>query len=236
MTALPASLDRFRGLIARRLGLAFGGGKEAILADALRRGMGEAELADPDAYLDLLATVTSAGREWRGLARTLTVTETYFFRNSAQFAALRDFILSEWLPSRRAPTRLALLSAGCASGEEPSSIAMLLREPALAGCAASIHAIDINGAMLSKAARGRYSAWSLRETTDAMRARYFTQQGGDCVLDRAVRDAVTFEARLLNEEDADFWRPDAFDIVFCRNVLMYFTPTAARAAIRMPSR
>jgi chemotaxis protein methyltransferase CheR len=225
-----AAIDRFRAAIARRLGLHFDGGKQAVLAEALRRGMDEAGL-DADAYLDLLAIADGAGREWRALARALTVTETYFFRNNAQFAALREFIVAEWLPSRPASKHLAILSAGCASGEEPYSIAMLLHAVAPPECAAAIHGIDINSAMLSKAAAGRYSAWSLRETADALRARYFTQQGNDCVLEDAVREAVTFEARSLHEEDGDFWRPGAFDIVFCRNVLMYFTPTAARAAI-----
>jgi chemotaxis protein methyltransferase CheR len=224
------AIDRFRALIARRLGLHFDGGKHAFLADALRRGVDEAGL-DPEAYLDLLAIADAAGREWRALARVLTVTETYFFRNNAQFAALREFILSEWRQSRPAPSRLAILSAGCASGEEPYSIAMLLDELALPECQASIRGIDINVAMLIKAAGARYSAWSLRETADARRARYFTQQGNDCVLDAAIRNAATFEARSLHDEDAAFWRPDAFDIVFCRNVLMYFTPAAARAAI-----
>jgi chemotaxis protein methyltransferase CheR len=225
-----ADIDRFRAVIARRLGLHFDGGKQVFLADTLRRGLDEAGL-DAEAYLDLLTIADGAGREWRALARALTVTETYFFRNNAQFAALREFIVAEWLPSRPAAKRLAILSAGCASGEEPYSIAMLLREPAAAGCEAAIHGIDINVATLAKAAGGRYSAWSLRETAEARRALYFTQQGNDCVLEPAIRDAVTFEARSLHDEDAEFWRPDAFDIVFCRNVLMYFTPAAARAAI-----
>jgi chemotaxis protein methyltransferase CheR len=224
-----AIVDRFRAVIARRLGLQFDSNRWGFLADTLKWGGDEAGL-DREAYLDLLSAADHAGREWRALAQALTVTETYFFRNPAQFSALRDFILSEW-PSRLAPKQLAILSAGCASGEEPYSIAMLLHDLLPPDCAASIHGIDINSAMLAKAGAGRYSAWSLRETPDAMRARYFTARGSDCMLDPAIRRSVSFDWRSLHHEDAEFWRPASFDIVFCRNVLMYFTPAAARATI-----
>ncbi|MGH6980476.1 MAG: CheR family methyltransferase, partial [Stellaceae bacterium] len=117
-------------------------------------------------------------------------------------------------------------SAGCASGEEPYSIAMTL-----ADCPAAIFAIDVNGAMLAKAAIGRYSAWSLRETGAEPRARHFTASGNEFVLDPALRRAVVFEERNLVLEDASFWRPEAFDVVFCRNVLMYFASATARAIV-----
>ena len=215
----PDALARFRDAVARRLGLQFGDDKDAFLADILRRHAAAIGLND-FWFLERLENPGSAP-EWRALIQALTVTETYFFRNPAQFAALRD------AARRDSPDRpLNILSAGCASGEEPYSIAM-----SLADCPAAIAAIDVNGAMLARAAIGRYSAWSLRETAPDRRARHFTASGNEFVLDPALRRAVSFEERNLAAEDAAFWRPGAFDVVFCRNVLMYFAPVIARQAI-----
>src|SRR5439155_16502206 len=80
--------------------------------------------------------------------------------------------------------------------------------------------------------RGRYGEWSLRQTAPGLRRRYFTQEGQELVLHDEVRRAVSFEERNLLDDDPDFYRPDGFDIVFCRNVIMYFTPEAARALIQ----
>ena len=122
MTAAPdvAAIERFRALIARHLGLAFDDDKRGFLADILARHTTAAWL-DVARYLERLADADGAAKDWRTLAQALTVTETYFFRNAAQFAALREAVLTEW-----AGKRVSILSAGCASGEEPYSIAMTL--------------------------------------------------------------------------------------------------------------
>ena len=213
----PETVARFRDAVARRLGLQIDEAKDGFLADILQRHAAAAGLT----YFWFLERLENRGAapEWRALIQALTVTETYFFRNQAQFAALRD-------AARSAPAPLRVLSAGCASGEEPYSIAMTL-----ADCPPAISAIDVNGAMLAKAAIGRYSAWSLRETGADLRARWFATDGSEHLLDRAIRGAVAFEERNLAHDDAAFWRPDAFDVVFCRNVLMYFAPAAARGVI-----
>jgi chemotaxis protein methyltransferase CheR len=214
------AVDRFGALIAQRLGLHFDDDKRDFLADVLGRAARERKL-DAAAYLDRLAETAS---EWRALAPALTVTETYFLRNAAQFAALRETLAAQ--PEDR-PT--AILSAGCASGEEPYSIAMVLAEADIAMPA--IHAVDINAAMLAKAATGRYSAWSLRETDADRRARYFAAARDGYVLDATIRGAVSFAEGNLADAEGGWWRAETFAAVFCRNVLMYFTPPAARAAI-----
>ncbi|HEY7991201.1 MAG TPA: CheR family methyltransferase [Stellaceae bacterium] len=210
---------RFRNVVTRRVGLHFDAGKDAFLADILRRHAAVIGL-DDFWFVEQLENPRAA-LEWRGLIQELTVAETYFFRNPAQFAALRDVVRMDW-----AGRAVNVLSAGCASGEEPYSIAMTLVD-----CSAAISAIDVNGVMLAKAAIGRYSAWSLRETAAPLRARYFAASGNEFVLDPTLRRAVAFEERNLVADDAAFWRPEAFDVVFCRNVLMYFAPANARAAI-----
>jgi len=125
-----------------------------------------------------------------------------------------------------------VLSAGCASGEEPYSIAMTLRSlPGDAARGTTIRAVDVNPAMLAIARRGRYRAWSLRETPPAMRARWFRAEGDLLALDDAIRAAVAFEERNLGADDPALWTPGAYDVVFCRNVMMYFTPQGARALV-----
>ena len=91
--------------------------------------------------------------------------------------------------------------------------------------------IDLNPDVLAKAARGRYTSWSLRGVTDDVRQRYFQASGKEYHLDPSVRALVSFEERNLLDDAPAFWYPGAFDAIFCRNVLMYFTPEATRAVV-----
>jgi chemotaxis protein methyltransferase CheR len=92
--------------------------------------------------------------------------------------------------------------------------------------------LDVNPAVLAKAAQARYSAWSLRATSEDAKRRYFRADGPDFVLAPAIQKMVTFEERNLVDEDPLFWQSLACDVVFCRNVLMYFTPDKARDVVR----
>jgi chemotaxis protein methyltransferase CheR len=95
----------------------------------------------------------------------------------------------------------------------------------------SILGIDVNPSALARASLGRYSTWSLRETPADVRERYFRPDGREFVLDPEIRASVSLSFRNLVEDDASFWRPGSFDIVFCRNVVMYFTPDVMRSVI-----
>jgi chemotaxis protein methyltransferase CheR len=227
----PADIARFRSIVGTRLGLLFEDDKLDYLADVLRERLEACCNPRPDAYLRRLAGV--APDEVRALAERLTVAETYFFRYLDHFRAFAEVVLPERARAQAGRRELRILSAGCASGEEAYSLAVLVREH-LADARSwnvKIRGIDVNRAVLERAARGRYSAWSLRETPAAMRERYFRAEGRDFQLDDAVRPLVTFEERNLVEDDAAFWQPGAFDVVFCRNVTMYFTPDVMRAVV-----
>ncbi len=214
-------LTRFRDLIERRLGLSFDDAKLEELRDVFGRRLathGESE----SAYLARLEGGDS-NAELRELGREVTIGETYFFRHRDQFAAFSEVALPERL--RRGPRELRILSAGCASGEEPYSLAVrVLSHGIPLGTRVSIRAVDVNPAALEKAARGRYSAWSLRETDADERKRWFTEHGREYVLSPEVRKLVTFEERNLAEDDVELFAPETYDVVFCRNVLMYFNP------------
>lgn len=227
-------LDRFRTLVEARLGLAFDDGKLDYLAEVLRSRTEALGKNPAESYLGRLTGPADWREEWRFLAERLTVAETYFFRYWDHFRAFSEIVLPAHLGRKAGARRLRVLSAGCASGEEAYSLAMLIREqlkdPAESS-ATMIHGIDINPAIVEKARKGRYSTWSLRDTPSSYRDLHFRADGKDFVLDPGIRSMVTFEERNLIEEDPAFWQPDAFDVVFCRNVTMYFPLDVTRAVI-----
>ncbi len=225
-------VDRFRDVIARRFGLQFDDAKLAFLADVLQRGA-DASGSTVGHYLQHLE---ASSEQLRALAQQLTVSETYFFRNMEQFQAFAEVALPERLVARSTAKQLRLLSAGCASGEEPYSLAIMLRERMLdKSWNLTIRAADLSAPVLQKAALGRYSSWALRETPEAQR-RWFAIDGRDFVLDRSIRESVRFEEKNLSFEDPDLWAIGAYDVIFCRNVLMYFVPDAAQRLVARMTR
>lgn len=229
-------VERFRASVTLRLGLRFDDGKLDFLAEVLHRRL-ESTGRTPETYLGGIEATDAAPDELREVAKELTVTETYFFRSVAQFRAFSELALPARMAAPSGRRRLRILSAGCASGEEAFSLAMLVRDlPAAVGWEVEIRAIDVNAAMLAKAARGRYTTWSLRETPPEVLARCFRAEGRELILDADFRSMVTFEERNLIDPDPAFWQPGVFDVIFCRNVVMYFTPEIARAVIGRFSR
>ena len=227
----PADIDRFRGGIVHCLGLQFEDAKLGFLADVLRRRLDVARDA-PDVYLTRLETENRGGDEAGALSQELTVPETYFFRHNDQFRAFAEIALPDRMGAQSAARRLRILSAGCASGDEAYSLAVLVREAVIdPSWDVSILGVDVNPAMVNKARRARFSEWALRQTPADVRSRWFRREGKDFVLDEAVQSAVRFEERNLVRDDAQLWHPDTYDIIFFRNVLMYFTPENAHAVI-----
>ncbi len=226
---VPTSSDveRFRGLVGALLGLKFDESRLGQLADVLAARLTVASVSC-GAYLAQLGGVAPPRDELRALARDLTVGETYFFRNPDQFRAFSEAALPDLLSRPSGPRRLRILSAGCASGEEAYSIAILLADRIAPPWTASIRAVDLNPAALARAAEGRYSPWALRDTSEEIQSRWFRRQGRDLVLRDEPRRGVVFEERNLVEPDPALWGSEAYDVVFCRNVLMYFTPQNAR--------
>jgi chemotaxis protein methyltransferase CheR len=220
--AVTQEVARFRALLADRLGLAFDEHKLATLARVLDSCGGDRQriLAD-------LAGSAPADSLLSRLASELTVTETYFFRNGDQLRAFMEVALPQ---RQQARGQIQVLSAGCASGEEPYTLAMLARSCGReAGL--SLYAFDANPSMLARAERARYSTWAMRELPPDLRTAWFRHDGEHFQLAQEIRRAVHFEQRNLALDDAAFWQPGRFDIVFCRNVLMYFTPQQAQAAV-----
>lgn len=229
----PAEIERFRGLVAERLGLYFDDGKLDLLADILRQRMENTGCQQFSAYQNHISSLAQEHSEIGTLAEQLTVGETYFFRYAEHFQAFVEMVLPTRIQARGTDRRLRILSAGCASGEEPHSIAILIRErfPELTSWDIEILGFDVNSSMIEKAKRARYSPWSLRETPEDLQLKYFRGNGRDFQLDDAIRSAVRFETRNLVQDDPLFWQRARFDAVFCRNVTMYFTMDVARSVV-----
>lgn len=236
MTTLPLSegdLERFQALVTERLGLQVPDMQREVLAALLRERVEAQRGLDAQAYLAGLAMGPAAERELRTIAETLTIGETYFFRTPDHWRAFGELVLPA-LSAAAGPGRpLRLLSAGCASGDEAYTMAMVVREclPAEAGARVEILGVDINQGFLAKAHEARYSSWSLRGVPDQVTHRYFRRDARGFHLDPELRAMVTLEQRNLMADDPEFWRPRAFDAIFCRNVGIYFSPDATRRLI-----
>ncbi len=227
----PGDVERFRGIVAGRLGLQFEDSKLGFLADVLRKRL-EAGRQESAYYLHQLECDPRSDGETAELARELTVGETYFYRNREQFRAFAEVALPQRMRARRPHRHIKVLSAGCASGEEAYTLAIILRE-ALPDPSwnVSIRAVDVNPAALERAASAKFSPWALRETPPEARERWFRPAGRDLVLVDEIRSAVSFERRNLTADDADLWRQGEYDVIFCRNVIMYFSPEKMRGVV-----
>ena len=224
-------IERFRRALGARLGLRFEDDKLELLAEVAEERVRATGARSLQTYVGRFAAGVD-GDEVRALAEKLTVGETYFFRNANDMDAFSGVVLPELARRRGAERRLRILSAGCASGEEPYTLAMLVRSaPQLASWDVRIQGIDVNPAAIARAREGRYSAWSLRQTSPALRARFFRGEGRDFRVIDEVRALVSFEERNLVEDDPELWAAGSCDVVFCRNVVMYFSPEVIRQVV-----
>lgn len=216
-------------LVSARTGLRFAADRHDHTEVAIRRAMARSEVVDVDRYL---ALVEVGGRLFDDLVAELTVGETYFFRDPQHFEFLRHEALPALGRRRGGDHVLRVWSAGCASGEEPYSLAILLEEIGSTE-RASVVGTDISRAALARASEAVYGAWSLRGVDEALVRRYFQRAGTRYVLDDRIRHRVTF--RYLNLMRDPFPCSNArgdLDVVLCRNVLIYFEPEAVRWVAR----
>ena len=160
----------------------------------------------------------------------MTTNETLFFRDSWPFERLRTSLMPEVMAMTKASRRIRIWSAVCSSGQEPYSLAMTLAEmgPALAGWQVEIVATDISDAMLARARAGRYSLFEVsRGLPEHLLRKYFLPENDGWQVKDSLRDMIEFRRyNLLEDPHASGMGP--FDIVFCRNVLIYFDEATRR--------
>lgn len=199
--------------------------ERGILATARELGIKETS----DAIISWLVVNQWESRDLNILASYLTVGETYFFREKTGLEVFQKQIIPGILKERQGKDQyLRIWSAGCCSGEEPYTLAILLHEiiPDFQNWRITILATDINHNFLKKAQAGIYTPWSFRETSQTIKNKYFTCTGKNWEIIPEIKKMITFAALNLAKDQypSELNNTHNMDVLFCRNVLMYFTP------------
>jgi chemotaxis protein methyltransferase CheR len=233
-------LSATAALISERMGLHFPQDRWPDLLRGLERA---AKGLGADSAHNLISQLLAgqfSQREVQALATHLTIGETHFFRTPETFEMLQTWLLPELIAAQQNTTRkLRIWSAGCATGQEPYSLAILISRllTKLGTWDVTILATDINPEAFATAQVAEYTQWSFRGTPSWVVNGYFTRtQEGRYRLDPAIRDMVTF--RYLNLVDDLYPSPalgmSDFDLILCRNVIMYFSrETMTRVADKL---
>lgn len=230
-------LSRLSEFLAMRIGLYFPEERWGDLERGMKAAVQEFGDASVEACVRRVLSAPLAHQQIEILASHLTVGETYFFRDQQSFEALEKSVLPELIHSRRdSGRRLRIWSVGCCTGEEPYSIAMLLDRlmPDLDQWHVTVLATDINPQFLRKAAEGIYGNWSFRGTPAWVKERYFkTGPHGHFEIHPRIKKMVTFSCLNLADDVYPSLsnNTNAMDIIFCRNVLMYFTAELAEKVV-----
>ncbi|MDA8083799.1 MAG: protein-glutamate O-methyltransferase CheR [Nitrospiraceae bacterium] len=230
---LPLSEDVFRlirDIIRDYCGLYFDDSSKYLIEKRLSRRVKNHHLKDFRDYYRFIRYDKNAEVELPAIMDILTVNETYFFREQNQLRAFSEEILDE-LRERNASTRtLRIWSAGCSTGEEPYTISMLINETGFfRGWDIEVHGSDINQRVLQTGRRGSYRKNSFRTTEPYFITKYFIDEDGQLRINDEIKKNVTFSyLNLLDPFRTRFL--GKMDVIFCRNVLIYFD-TASRKRV-----
>ncbi|NEV64511.1 CheR family methyltransferase [Thiorhodococcus minor] len=222
--------QKFREFFYRKTGIHFDASKRYFVD---KRLVERVEATSSDSFRDYFSMLRfqASGEELQTLTNLMTVNETYFFREEYQFKCLVDSLLSEIVARKtdRHPIRIWVIPSS--SGEEPYSIAIYLLErwPGIHAWDVEIIASDIDTRILAQARQGLYSARSIQHLPDRYLQHYFTRQSDGYQICRDLRQSVTF-TRVNLTERADTRGYRDFDVIFCRNLLIYFDDVSRKTA------
>ena len=220
-----AEFRMFCELVKSRCGLHFDEDSRFIVEKRLGRRVRECGVGSFAAYHLLLRNAGEGEEEFSNVVDTLTTNETYFFRELGQMRALIDEIVPELMERRRESgidVPVSIWSAGCSSGEEPFTIAMLANEAGYeVGKDIRIYASDISKQMLHRSRRGLYREASFRETPAHIRSQYFVEKDGQHRIRDEIKNQVDFiQLNLLDRDKIALL--GSMDVILCRNVIIYF--------------
>ncbi len=222
-------LVEFTNLLKETMGLDAASIGASVIERAVQQRLEACDVQSAATYLE---HVRSSETELQELIEAVVVPETWFFRGGEAFAALDKVACEKWLRTHAEGT-LRLLSAPCSSGEEPYSMAMTLLDAGLPGSRFHIDAVDISVHALAQARRAVYGRNSFRGKALSFRDRHFEPTADGYRLTEAVRDQVHFRRGNLLDEDFHFGK-ELYEIIFCRNLLIYFDrPTQDRVILML---
>lgn len=218
-------------LLRTRIGLNAESVGAHTLERAVRDRMEECGASSVEKYVQ---TLVCFANEVDRLVESVVVPETYFFRDKELFKGFRDY-LRQFRLDRKTGAPLRILSVPCSTGEEPYSIAMLLFDMNIGKDRFQIDAVDISAQAVNAARRGVYTAYSFRGTDPSLRDRYFSKSAEGYVIDKEVCLAVNFQQGNILAWDFASLRA-GYDVIFCRNLLIYFDIAAKKKAASVLSR
>jgi chemotaxis protein methyltransferase CheR len=229
---LPEATFRLlRELFHERFGLWFNDDLRFLLQVRLGSRLALHGLRDFDAYRRFLRLDPRGPAELADAAEVLTTNETYFYREPDQLRALERGILPSLERARGQGRRLRLLSAGCSTGEEAYTLAaLLLGSGRFTGWDLEVHGVDLSRRCLARGLAGAYGEHAFRSAEGQALRRWFHLQEGRWVVDDALRRLVRFSA--ANLLDGVGMPAASYDVILCRNVLLYFDPPARKRVLR----
>ncbi|MBC8178770.1 MAG: tetratricopeptide repeat protein [Deltaproteobacteria bacterium] len=218
-------------LLEKEIGVSADAIGSGVIAKAVRLRVAACGSADIKTYLN---HIKRSQEEQGNLIEAVVVPETWFFRNKNSFAFLANYITEEWLPEHKGDL-LRVLSVPCSMGEEPYSIAMALMDAGIGGDRFHVDGVDISDAALDKAESGVYSQGSFRGDDLSFRKRYFEPKGDAYQLSADVRKKTRFiKGNVLDRRL--FTGQEPYDIIFCRNLLIYMSSEAKRRVFEILDR
>ncbi|MEN2985946.1 MAG: protein-glutamate O-methyltransferase CheR [Thermodesulfovibrionaceae bacterium] len=225
---------QIRDFIYEKTGIYVPDNKKYFLENRLSRLLKERNFRSFEDYFYFLK-YSASKQDLARLFDAVTTNETFFFREPQQFEVLSNHLLPQVTKENYQSGRkdLKIWSAACSTGEEPYTIAMILLEkPELMGMKKEIYASDISESALLSAKRGIYGAYSIRNVPPLYLAKYFKDSGGVYSISDTVKSMVKFmNINLVDEKEVKQLR--GIDIVFCRNVLIYFDDKAKKRAVSL---
>ncbi|ASF47987.1 CheR family methyltransferase [Methylovulum psychrotolerans] len=227
-------LTQFKQLLTHYTGLALSETDHDKAYKFLQSRLAELKTPDLAGYVQqLTANSLRADQEWQLVVQALTVPESFFLRDKGQMHILQQHILPELIQRNRHQRQLRIWSAGCSTGEEPYSLAMLVQKllPDAHEWDVLILGSDINDKVLAKARAGLYSRWSLRDVGPEVLAYFQPAQQGLLALDPDLREKVTFRRVNLLQTPFPDLEINKIDLILCRNVFIYFDQAAIAAVV-----
>lgn len=216
--------ELYRKLIYDESGIHFSATNRSILESRLRERLREKKLQTPAEYYAILV---KDREELKLLLDSVTTNLTRFFRNQAHFDAIQHFVAPELLKLRASERKLRFWSAGCSTGEEPYTIAMLLKHILPAGWNYEVTASDISLKSLMVGKEGFYPETRVQGIPDEYLAKYFEKRPNGYQIKDEIKKTIRFDYHNLKNDSGQ----RGLDVVFCRNVLIYFDEAAQKATI-----
>lgn len=226
-TLSPQITQAFAELITDRIGIILRKNDYVSIQEFILSRLKATEFKQPTDYYQLLHKKTDQShQEWKLLISKTTNNESFFFRDKGQFELLKNYIFPTLIAQKSHQKELQIFSAGCSTGEEPYSIAILLKEiiPDLKDWDIKILGVDVNAAAIQDAQKGIYRPWSFRGIDSTLQQRFFKETGNLYHIHDEIKDMVNFQVgNLLDDSDLDpFSTIKNMDLILCRNVFIYF--------------